>query len=72
MTREEKRAKQEELADDVLVQHKLVYGKELIPAEERTLTMESLHKFLQEVIDAPIGIRRKLIVLRKYCDEWGA
>ena len=69
-SREERIAKQEELMDDILTMHKLVRTNEIIPTEELNLTMDSLHEFLQKIIDTPVGLRRKLLTLHKFTKWW--
>ena len=37
--------------------------------EEPLVTMDSLHQFLQSLINSPIGLRRKVVLLQKYVDS---
>jgi hypothetical protein len=37
--------------------------------EEPSLTMDSLHEFLQSLINSPIGLRRKVVLLQRYVDN---
>jgi hypothetical protein len=49
---------------------KLIRTNEIIPTEELNLTMDSLHEFLQKIIDTPVGLRRKLLTLHKFTKWW--
>jgi hypothetical protein len=37
--------------------------------EEPLLTMDLLHEFLQSLINSPIGLRRKVVLLQRYVDN---
>lgn len=37
--------------------------------EEPLVTMDSLHQFLQSLINSQIGLRRKVVLLQKYVDS---
>lgn len=70
MTKEERKQKQDALGDDALAFSKCIRRPPGTPLEELSLTMDSLHEFLQSVIDAPIGLRRKMVMIRKFMKPW--
>ena len=70
MTPEKRELKQDEFMDDVLIMYRLIRTEETIPPEDLTLTMDSLHEFLQKIIDSPVGLRRKVVMLHKFTEWW--